>query len=273
MKTTLATTLLIALAFSVNPPANAADFEGRIDMKLSDQSSKNGVNGNMTYYVKPPKMRMEMTTVAPAGAAHGNTQPQNISATVIFNSDTREMTMFMPGTKMYLLIKDDTNGAATASSAKNADAYKPTGRADTILGYHAEEYAGTDSDGYKEMWLASGLGSFRMTASQDKKVQPKSWEQFAENHDFFPLKIIGYKKKGDATATYQLEVTKIEKGSQPDSLFVVPADYQLLDIGGMLGGIKDALQQSATAAPDASSENVQEKIKSSLFDRLKKLGQ
>jgi hypothetical protein len=193
--------------------------------------------------------------------------------TIITDTETEENIILMPQQKMYMVSKGNRGNASAAGH--DADAYKPTGRTDTILGHRVEEYASTGSGEYTEMWLASGLGAFRMAggganAGQQEK---KDWEKFLEEKGFFPLKVTTYKRKGDGRMMYQMEVSKIEKSPQPDSLFAPPADYKKLDMGGLFGGMADTMKEStAGSAREGAKESAREKAKSSIWDRLKKMG-
>jgi len=279
--------LVLALALTANLPAPATataaaaapDFEGRIDMKVTMPGSSAGANSLMTMYVKQPKARIEMKGSIEATDGKNKTQSQDFSAIMITNAETREFLLLMPDSKMYMVMKDQsaTTSASPAPSANNDPTYKRTGRTDTILGRRVEEYAGADSGGYTEMWLATGLGAFRMATAPNAKTQPKGWEKFLIDNNLFPLKATTYKKKGDTNMISQLEVLKIDAATQPDSLFDPPSDYKRMDLSGMMGGMMNAAQQgmaeSGTDAADAAKQNVKDKIKSGLFDRLKKLGQ
>jgi hypothetical protein len=224
-----------------------------------------------------PKLRIELQAAlgldGGTAAKSGKKQSQDFAMTIITDTETGENIILMPQQKMYMVSKDNRGNASAAGH--DADAYKPTGRTDTILGHRVEEYASTGSGEYTEMWLASGLGAFRMAGSNPnaRQQEKKGWEKFLEEKGFFPLKVTTYKKKGDDKMMYQMEVTKIEKGSQPDSLFTPPADYKKLDMGGMFGGMSDALKDAAAeSAKEGAKESAKEKVKSSIWDRLKKLG-
>ena len=284
----LAAASLLTLGLATATPASAADFEGRIDMTMSNPESGNQSTAVIAVYIKTPKIRMETTEAVDAGSGG---KDGSLSFVVIRNTETSESYMIMPEQKMYIVIKDEKGGNVTGSS-QSADAYEPTGRTQTILGYRAMEYASTGGGSYTEMWLATGLGKFLMTGSQqDKKAPPKGWEKFLEDNNLFPLKVTEYKEKG-GSMTYQLEVTRIDQGSQPDSLFEPPADYQKLDPGGMFdslkeslgAGLKDAAKEAASPVKEGVKEGVQEakeetkqkakesvkeKVKKSILDRLK----
>ena len=285
MKTTHITTALLALLLTAASAA-AADFEGRIDMKrTAAKPSMENPNSTVTIFIKNPKMRVDATIdFADKSQKQSQGQPAFTLAT-IFNEATNESLVIMPDQKMYMVMKNENTGAAaTAAAQKAASACKPTGKTATILGYRAEEYACTTSGAYTEIWATKGLGKFRMAKNQnqDKKSQPKpaDWETFMDANDLFPLKVAEYKKKG-GDLVYTLEVTKIDKSTQPSSLFEPPAGFQKFDISAMMGGLMDSMkaninqaeteaaaEQPATTEP--AKETPAQKAKKSLLDRVKK---
>ncbi|OAM89372.1 DUF4412 domain-containing protein [Termitidicoccus mucosus] len=272
----LAAALLITLGALAAPASAASDFEGRIDMKISNPQSKENNNAVISTYIKMPKLRIEMNAaldVSGTAAKPGKKQAQEFAMTIITDTETEENLILMPQQKMYMVSKGNRGNASASGQAE--DAYKPTGRTDTILGHRVEEYASTGSGEYTEMWLASGLGAFRMagTGPNARQQEKKGWEKFLEEKGLFPLKVTTYKKEGDDKMMYQMEVIKIEKGSQPDSLFVPPADYKRLDMGGMFGGMSDAMKDAAAeSAKEGAKDAAKQKAKSSVWDRLKNLG-
>jgi hypothetical protein len=226
----LAAAFLITLAPAA-APASAADFEGRIDMKMSSPSAGQDASITMGIYIKEPKLRAEIS-VTPGGTAGG----QSFSTIMITDIVTRENIVILPAQKMYMVTQDKDGGAH--ASPPDADSYKPTGRTDTILGRRVEEYASAGGDEYTEMWLVRDLGAFRMAGGGlDATARKKSWEKYLADNGLFPLKVTSYKKKGDKQVIYQLEVVKIEKASLPASLFTPPADYKKIDMGGLFGGM------------------------------------
>jgi len=272
MKTTHITTALLALLVSTAPLA-AADFEGRIDMKrTAAKPSMENPNSSISIFVKSPKMRVD-ATLDFADKSKKQTQGQPVlSIATIFNEATNESLIIMPEQKMYMIMKTENTGAAAAATAqKAATACKPTGKTATILGYRVEEYVCTTSGAYTEVWAAKGIGKFRMAKKQDKKSQskPSDWEVFMDSNDLFPLKVTEYKKKG-GDLVYVLEVTKIDKSTQPASLFEPPAGFQKFDMSAMMGGLKDSINQSMNQSdPDTESNPDAQKAKKSLLDRLK----
>ena len=63
----------------------------------------------------------------------------------------------------------------------------------------------------------------------------QAWERALAGKDLFPLRVVGLDRSGKET--FRMEVTSIEKQTLPDSLFVPPADYTKMDMGGMMQGM------------------------------------
>ena len=61
---------------------------------------------------------------------------------------------------------------------------------------------------------------------------PQGWEQLLQGKEMFPLRIVSTAADGKVT---RVEVTALEKGTQPASDFTPPADYQ--DMSQMMKGM------------------------------------
>jgi hypothetical protein len=228
-----ALTCLLAVAVT----AIASAFEGKVEMTMT--SSRGDGTMPMTYYLKGTNMRIEMTTPPDKHNKNGGTFAS------IMDLEKKEMIMLMPEQKMYMVhkIPDSTVEKANAKAAE-AD-FKPTGKKEKIAGIEAEEYVGTSDKKRTELWVTKELGKFMM-ANQGKGgkkgAQSSAWAKFAEQGDFFALRVIQRAKEG-APEDMRMEVTKVEKGAQSDSLFKPPADYQQFEMpnmGDMMKGMMEA---------------------------------
>ena len=63
----------------------------------------------------------------------------------------------------------------------------------------------------------------------------QGWERALAGKELFPLRVIGHDKGGKEN--FRMEATAINKQTLPDALFTPPADYQKLDMGGMMKGM------------------------------------
>jgi hypothetical protein len=217
------------LAFAT--AATASAFEGKVEMKMT--SSRGEGDMPMTYFLKGKHMRIEMQAPPDKHNKNGGTFSS------IMDLDKRETTMLMSEQKMYMVMKiPETTAGKSDNKAAEMD-FKPTGRKEKIAGIEAEEYVGISDKKRTEIWVTKELGTFMM-ANQGKGgpmggkqgAQSSAWAKFAEQGDFFALRVIQRAKEG-APVDFQMEVTKVDKGSQPDSLFQPPADYQLFEMPNM----------------------------------------
>lgn len=220
----------IACIALVTTAVTAFAFEGRVDMKMISGRDKKEMP--VTYYIKGTHMRTEMTV--------GDKQGEGGTFATILNMDTREVIVLMEKQKTYMVNKlPEQEKIDAATKDMKAPEFKPTGRKETIAGVEAEEYVGVSDKRQTEMWVTKELGKVMMT-NQSKggsafghgKDSASAWQKFAEQNDFFALRIVQRAKEG-APEDMRMEVVKIEKGAQPDSLFVPPADYKKFEMPSM----------------------------------------
>jgi hypothetical protein len=214
---------LLALATILLAPAVlvAASFEGKVNFTMS---APKGKPQEMHYSIKGDKVRIEM----PGQKGMGG---------MILDTAKKEMITMMDSEKMYMVMA--IPDVAEAKAGKDDDVkLEKTGEKEKILGYTAEKYISTHKNEKTEMWLAEGLGTFMAMAGGNgmgKKAAPKSWERALAGKELFPMRVVGFDKSGKES--FRMETTAINKQSLPDSLFVPPADYQKLDMGGMMKGL------------------------------------
>jgi hypothetical protein len=154
------------------------------------------------------------------------------------NWTAQEMYMLMAEQKMYMVVKIPESIKEKAAKSAETMEFKPTGRKEKIAGYDAEEYVGNSEGRRTEIWVTKGMGQFMM-AQQGRRKEPSAWEKFLRQGEFFALRVVQRKNEG-GPEEFHMEVQKVEKGSQPDSLFVPPADYKRFEMpsmGGMLKGL------------------------------------
>jgi hypothetical protein len=207
----------------------ASAFEGKVEMKMTSSEAKGETP--MTYYMKGTHMRMETVVPPDKHNKKGGT------FVAIMDLEAREMTMLMIEEKMYMVSKFPEETVAKANEKAAEMDFKPTGRKEKIAGIEAEEYVGTSDKKRTEMWMTKELGKFMM-ANQGKggpmggKKGASAWAKFAEQGNFFALRVIQRAKEG-APEDMRMEVTKVEKGALADSLFQPPSDYQKFEMPSM----------------------------------------
>jgi hypothetical protein len=218
--------LLLTVALVAPAALSAAVFEGTVRMKMSDGR---GNAHEMTYHLKEGLVRIDM-------------QMGEGSAGMIMNMAKQEMIILMPDQHMYMVrpLTEVRNAAERAVQNQDVTLEK-TGETAKILGYDCVKYISKSKEGTSEMWVTEQLGQFMGLGSgggpmggRSNKQSP-AWEKALMGKNFFPLKVITHTNKGKEE--FKMEATAIDKGSQPDSLFVPPADFQKFDLGGMMQGL------------------------------------
>jgi hypothetical protein len=241
--------LLLVSALLAPAALSAASFEGKVSMTMI---SGRGKPQEITYKVKGDKVRMEIAGQKEMGG-------------MIMDTKKREMLMIMDEQKMYMVMAlPDSAKEAIEKQAQEMQLEK-TGETEKILGYTATKWIMREKNGTEtEMWLAEGLGTFmgfsgnKNPMARGREPAAPAWERALAGKDAFPLRVVGYEKgaiaskgksadhKADkakgkdklgAGESFRMEVTAIDKSSQPDSLFTPPAGYQKFDMGGMMKGL------------------------------------
>jgi hypothetical protein len=244
--------LRLVLASALLAPAAllAATFEGKVTMQMISGRNK---PQEITYKIKGDKVRLEIAGQKEMGG-------------MIMDTTKKEMVMIMDEQKMYMTMAlPDSAKQAIDKQAQDLQLEK-TNDTEKILGYTATKWIMKEKNGTEtEMWLAEGLGSFmgfsgnQNPMGRGRSAPAPAWERALAGKDAFPLRVVGYEKgalaskgksadhKSDkakgkgaqlgAGESFRMEVTAIDKSSQPDSLFTPPAGYQKFDMGGMMKGL------------------------------------
>ncbi|HEY4988965.1 MAG TPA: DUF4412 domain-containing protein [Opitutaceae bacterium] len=219
-------TLVPLCALLVLPGALKAEtFEGKVSMKISS-SSKKGDGQVINYSLKDGKMRVDVD------AAKG-------VAAMIMDMKNRQMIILMPQQKMYMVrdIPETPRPTPGGSPHGGVSSFTDTGEKETILGYSCSKYIATTSKGTTDIWMTDQLGSFfglyQGGGPGGRQQAPQEWEALLKGHSMFPLRVVGYE---DGKEKFRLEVTAVDKGSLPDSLFTPPDGWRKFDLGNLMGG-------------------------------------
>ncbi len=232
---------LTAFALVTFTAASAAsNFEGRVhmDMTAGKKKDKMGIN----YTMKNGLLRMDMQM--PEEGRRGNSGGMG---GMIIDMEAREMIilMEMSGRKMFMRrpIPQPTVEQTTKtqeSGHRPMSAPVATGRTEMIAGYKATEYRTTTEKGeVVEMWLAKGLGTFMAFSGGNpmagRGAAPAGWENFVRDGNLFPMRMVMHDASGEKKM--HMEVTSVEKGPVPDSLFSTDgySEFQMPGFGG--GGL------------------------------------
>jgi len=204
--------------------ATLVGFEGEIDLSitmpgLSGMGLTKGAPGSATTLkMKGDKMRMEFGGIA--GIAVGTA-----GATIVDGAAKKTYTL-MPATKQYMETDLSTLPASTpAAGAPKAKATN-TGRTDKVAGYSCDIWTvtspGTPIDSeicvaHGLTFLAMGVGPFAALGGGGD-----GWGE-ALSGGGFPLRMRIFDSPGHEMM--HMEATRVEKKSEPDSLFEIPAGY------------------------------------------------
>lgn len=150
------------------------------------------------------------------------------SAYMIFNTATQVMTMVIPAQRSYY----EVSLAGAAEGAEDAQeepepTVQPLGRTQVIGGLRCTGYRVTEEGNVSLVWTTNDR-SFR----QVFEAQMRAW-QLGERDGAAKL-LTWFRKYGfpvmtqafDESEGYSVEVITLTSGSQPDSLFVVPAGFR-----------------------------------------------
>lgn len=225
---------LAAFAF-VSLTTSVSAFEGRVHMEMSGAKKKDKMG--MDYIMKEGKLRIEPQMPERNGRSG--------SMGMIMDMEAREIIILMDsdGHKMYMRrpIPQPTAEQTTKAREKHPmSAPVATGRTEMIAGYKATEYrTTTDKGDVVELWLAKGLGPFMSMAGGNpmtgRGTPPPGWENFVRDGNLFPMRIVSHDP--DGTEKSRMEVTSVEKGPVPDSMFSTEGyeEFHIPNFGGAGG--------------------------------------
>jgi len=215
------------LALGLAGALRAETFEGRVTMKLSSSNAAKDAPQSITYALKEGFIRVEMAT--PRG--------QMVS---IMDLRNHQILVLMPQQRMYM-VQPLPQAAAPAAGQGNGPLgsdVQVTSEKATILGYTCTKLLATHGGSTSEVWVTDQLGSFLGLSPGAggpgrRSAPPQAWESALKGRSWFPMRVV---TKDGAKATFQLEVTHVEKASIPDSEFAPPDGWQKFDIASMMGG-------------------------------------
>ncbi len=206
IQTTMRASCLIALLLAASFALAQTEFSAEIvDTQKSDNTS------NAKIYMSKDKIRIE--------PAAGSTKGRGAGGSVIMNVATQTTTVLMDQQHMYMEMPaqmagqriaynffrtGDVENACSdwAQTAKNKGGTCHKVGSDTVNGRSAVKYEGTNANGdTSTFWI-------------DPKLR-------------FPIKWQGKNNGG--------ELRNIQEGTQPASLFEIPAGYTKFDMGNMGG--------------------------------------
>lgn len=224
------TLLLSALVLSTPLAALAANFEGKVTMKMSGPT---GSPQQLNFSLKEGLSRIDMSM-------------QGQTAAMIFEPAKQQMTMLMPEQKMYMVHSVADQQRPGGAAAGEQATFEKTGEKEKILGYDCVKYVSKSKEGTSDIWITDQLGTFMGLGGGNPMAAMgggrrgnqggaalQAWERELRGKDAFPLRVVTRSNEGKET--FRMEATAVEKQSLPASLFTVPSDYQ--DMGAMMRGM------------------------------------
>ena len=214
-------------------------FEGEITMNLSGHG-KSGPH-TMVFGIKSPKFRVDTT---------GNVAPDNPvlaqGAGFIVDPPAKKAYMLMPAQKKAVVFdfekmkalrgaRGPAGGPASTGAPADPPKIEKTGKKEVIAGYECEDWKVTSKTSHADMCVAEGikwidLGDLGLASPEAALAVA------ASDLNHFPLKVITYDEKN--VEQNRMEATKIDKKKLDDARFVVPPDFQIIDMSAMLGGLQ-----------------------------------
>jgi hypothetical protein len=186
----------------------------------------------LVFGIKKPKYRIDATGNVPT-----DNPMMSGGATLLLDPPQKKGWALVPAQKKAIVIDfDKMKGASSRVPGVNVGPgsktnepppqVEKTGKKETIAGYDCEIWNVTDSKGQKaELCMADGitwvdLGDLGWSSPE------MTLGAVASGANKFPLRIVSQDVK--------LEATKIDKKKLEDARFVVPPDYQVIDVAAMM---------------------------------------
>jgi hypothetical protein len=217
--------------------ALVAQFEGRIEMKITSYEDGKPQSMNMTLFVKNDLLVSDME-----GEKNGGK--------IIIRGDKQLMWIVNDEHKMYLemSLKENKVKKELPSSEKSKFNMRKTGGTKTILGYECEEWVAEEGDEVTTMWGTTKLGNIYQGIAKamgnlgelGSGAGVERWQKEILDKNFFPLKV-EIKEKGRTTSSQ--EITKVESKTLPASMFAPPEGYQKQSLDFDINKMMQHMQQ------------------------------
>ena len=231
--------LLLPMAVLAAPLA-AQGFEGTVSMNIP---AADGSLSTVKYLTKGDQVAVLMTAGASMGPMAGAEMRMIIDVkggktTVLIPLTADMATQFgamgggnMKGIKQVVDLNQVVGRVDTTTPE-----IKALGTSQTIAGHKCNDFEVTARQEVTRVCLSTDFGSFTFPASgggfggrgRGGSGVP-GWTQMLRSHPGYPLK--AWTPSHDGKVIF--EVTKIEKGSVPASMFEIPEGF--MDLGGMMG--------------------------------------
>lgn len=201
--------------------ASLVGFEGEIDLSIGMPAL--GATSKMTTTLKLKGQKMRMEYGGLLGSSAGS---------MIYDAGSKKSYMLMPTTHQYTETDLSTLPSSTPAPSTPKAVAKKTGTTDHIAGYECENWivTTTGSAGVSELCVSHGLTFYAMGFGPFAGLGSGDSFGGALDGGGFPLRMRMLDASGKEIM--RMEATRIEKKSEPDSDFEIPAGYTKLATGG-----------------------------------------
>jgi hypothetical protein len=221
------------------------NFEGEVTMSVSGKGLGSGGAASskpktLVFELKSPKVRID----AGNDLATDNPMLAQGAAFIVDPPGKKAYALIVAQKKAIVFDFDKAKGGLKlpklGGDARGAPSAPPdppkiekTGKKEIVAGYQCEVWKITSKTGHADACLAEGIKWIDLT---DIGLQSPEFAAVAAVSDFnhFPLRMVAFDEKNVETS--RMEATKIDKKTLDDSHFVVPPDYQVVDLAALLGG-------------------------------------
>jgi hypothetical protein len=245
--------LVLGAAFAA-PPARA-QFEGMAEMKITTSTGKGeSVPALGKIFVSTTAHRMEweldVSRFAKGKSAGGSDTPQKIR-TVLFGTqaDPDHLTMIDDVHKTYSVWDLKKTRAETSELPKPTYAVRKLGT-ETVAGLSCQKAELTSSNGSViDVCVSKDFGgsSDWLTVLGRRQREGSGWVAALRENGLTGLPLrFAMRTKAGADPFVTMQVTKIERGPQPEALFAVPAGYKQTEFA--LGGLSPEQQKAVSDA-------------------------
>ena len=222
--------LLCSCVFTLVSSLGAADFEGKVTMKITGPRD---LPPALNYSIKGTATRIDLTMPGEVGRVAMLSDSAKSEMTILLLD--QKMFMAQPLPKISGTTIESTGAALEASLEKSVVTEK-------ILGYDCVKYTAKSPATTTELWVTDKLGTFAGFGGGNPltgglgggrggaSAQP--WEKALASLHAFPLRVVVAE---GGQETFRMEATAVVQQSVSSSLFVAPTDFQ--DLSAMLKGM------------------------------------
>ncbi len=189
--------------------AGLVGFEGEIEMVSAGSFSASSTT-KMLFTIKKDKLRIELPAMP------------SLNFVFLIDGGKKKMWWLTPSAKTYMEMPMPTT-TTTPTPATKPTAAK-TGKTDTVAGYSCDEWQVVDAVSHVRtlVCVSSGLSFLGLASSPLKDLGGGTWMD-ALGTSGFPLRAETFDPSG--ALINKMEATRIDKKSEPDSLFEIPPGY------------------------------------------------